>query len=684
MNDEFKKVKERIEKLKEVINYHRELYHIHDKQEISEEALDSLKYELYNLEQKYPQFITSDSPTQRVAGKPLDKFEKITHKVPQWSFNDAFSEEDIRDFDERVKRFLEKEMGKTWIASPIARNDTNIEYTCELKIDGFKIVLEYEKGVLKTAATRGDGVVGENVTLNVKTIESVPLRLKEEVDLIAEGEIWMGKAGLEKINKERKKSGEELYANPRNFAAGTIRQLDPKIVAERNLQNFTYDISRASFSIPDSQFDELQKLSELGFRVNKHFRLCKNIDEVIEYWKEWQKKSAKEDYWIDGVVLKVNSRKYQELLGYTGKAPRWGIAFKFRAEQATTLLEDITVQVGRTGVLTPVAHLEPVQIAGSTVSRATLHNDDEIRRLDLKIGDTVVIQKAGDVIPNILSVIKELRNGKEKDFKMPKDCPVCGASVVRLDGEVAYKCPNKNCFAKKRRNIYYFVSKAGFNIDGLGPKVIDLLADNGLVSSPIDIFDLKKEDVELLPRMGEKSADNLIEAIKNSRKVSLFKLITSLGIDGVGEETAHDLSKNFGSMERIISATPEEIRSVYGIGEVTVDSVVGWFKDTANRKFIDELLKRVEIQKESLTRADLAKGGKLVGKTFVFTGTMPTLSREDGKKTVRDNGGDVSESISVKTNYLVAGENAGSKYDKAIKLGIKVINEDEFLKIINS
>jgi DNA ligase (NAD+) len=674
MMDELKEALVRITKLRDVINYHRELYHIHDKQEISEEALDSLKYELSALEQKYPQFITPDSPTQRVAGKPLDKFEKVKHKVPQWSFNDAFSEEDIRDFDARVRRFLDKE------GVPVKE----VTYSAELKIDGFKIVLEYEKGLLKTAATRGDGVVGENVTANVKTIGAIPLKLKKELDIIAEGEIWMGKKGLERINKEQAIKGEEPYANPRNLAAGTIRQLDPRVVAERNLENFTYDLSWANFPLPETQEKELKLLAELGFKVNKNFKLCKNIDEVIEYWKEWQKRAVKEDYWIDGVVLKVNEKKYQDILGYTGKAPRFGIAFKFRAEQATTILEDISIQVGRTGVLTPVAHLKPVQIAGTTVSRATLHNDDEIKRLDVRIGDTVILQKAGDVIPNILSVIKDLRTGKEKIFKMPKSCPVCDTDVLRAEGEVAYKCPNKNCFAKQRRKMYYFAGKAGFNIDGLGPKIIDLLADNEIISSPVDIFDIKKEDVASLARMGEKSAENLVGAINNARTVELPKFITALGIDGVGEETAYDLAKHFGTMAKLRGVSLEELKGVYGIGEVTAESVFGWFKDISNRKLIDELLKRVKI----ITPSTWASGhqvarGRLNGETFVFTGTMPTVSREDGKKMVRENGGDVSESVSAKTDYLVAGDNAGSKYNKAVKLNVKIINEAEFLKLLD-
>ncbi len=671
------KTKDRIEKLRKVIDYHRELYHIHDKQEISEEALDSLKYELFKLEEKYPEFITPDSPTQRVSGKPLEKFEKVKHKIPQWSFNDAFSEEDIQDFDERVRRFLQKEMSEVEPHSFLG----DIAYTCELKIDGFKIVLEYENGLLKTGATRGDGTIGENVTLNVKTIESIPIRLKEPIDIVVEGEIWTSKKFFKEINKEREKNGEELYANPRNFAAGTIRQLDPKVVAGRKLENFAYDIGSASFPTPDSQYEELNKLKSLGFRVNKHFKLCKNISEVIEYWKKWQKDSGKEDYWIDGVVVKVDSSKYQELLGYTGKAPRWGIAFKFRAEQATTVLEDIHIQVGRTGVLTPVAHLKPVRIAGSTVSRATLHNEDEIKRLDLKVGDTVILQKAGDVIPNIISVIKELRTGKEKFFKFPKKCPVCGTPVVREEGEVAHKCPNRDCFAKKRRKMYYFTGKSAFDIDGLGPKMIDLLADNGLISSPIDIFDLKKEDMEVLPRMGEKSADNLVLAIEKAKEVSLPRFIISLGIDGVGEETAYDLAKHFGDIKKLENATREELSSVYGIGEVTARSIFEWFSDSANKNLVAELRKRVSITKES-TWTPGVQEGLFSNKIFVFTGTLPTLSRDEGKKMVREKGGNVSESVSKDTDYLVAGENAGSKLERANKLGVNILNEKEFLNLL--
>ncbi len=663
MNEDTKKAKERIDKLQEVINHHRYLYHVLDRQEISDEALDSLKYELSNLEAKYPQFITPDSPTQRVAGKVLDKFEKVPHIISQWSFNDAFTEEDIMDFDARVRKIL--------------KHDGDIAYTTELKIDGFKIVLTYEGGVLKTAATRGDGTVGENVTLNVKTIESIPLKLRESVDIIVEGEIWMSKSDFEKLNKQREKDGEALFANPRNVAAGTIRQLDPKIVAERNLRAFIYDIAKASFDLPDSQTKELEKIKELGFMLNNNYKHCKNIKEAIEYWKHWQKKAEGEDYWIDGVVLKVDSRKYQKILGYTGKAPRFAVAFKFRAKQATTKLIDIKIQVGRTGVLTPVAHLEPVLLAGSTVSRATLHNEDEIARLDLKIGDTVILQKAGDVIPNILSVVREMRTGHEKRFVFPKKCPVCGGEVVREEGEVAHKCISKNCLAKQRRKLYYFTSKSAFDINHLGPKVVDLLADNGLVVSPADFFDLKISDLESLPRFGQKSAENLIKAINERKNISMPRFIISLGIPQVGEETAYDLARVFQNIKKLSEATKEDLMGINGIGDVVAESLYEWFKDKTNKKLVDSLLERVKI-----VTGDLPVNlGSLYGKSFVFTGTM-SLEREEAKRLVRSLGGQVSESVSSATTYLVSGENSGSKYDKAKKLGVTILDEADFLKIV--
>lgn len=661
-------VKERLNKLKEAIEKYRYEYHVMDKSPISPEALDSLKHELVEIESKYPELITPDSPSQRVAGKPLPEFKKVNHKIPQWSFNDAFSPEEINDFDERVKKFLKQELNK----------DIKPTYTCEHKIDGLKIVLEYEKGILKTAATRGDGRVGEDVTLNIKTIESVPLRLRKPVDIIVEGEVWLGKKQLLILNKKRKEMGEEPFANPRNLAAGSIRQLDPKIAKERGLDTFIYDISLYK-DIPKSQHLELELLKELGFKVNPHYKHCLNIEEVISYWKEWQEKMPKENYLADGIVVKTDEKEYQDALGYTGKAPRWGIAFKFKAEQVTTILEDISFQVGRTGVITPVAHLKPVVVAGSTVSRATLHNEDEIKRLDVRIGDTVVLQKAGDVIPDIVSVIRELRPKDSKPFVFPTHVMACGGDgkIERIPGQAAWRCVNKDSFEQHRRKLHYFASKKCFDIDGLGPKVIDLLIENNLVSYFDDIFTLKKGDLLSLPRFAEKSADNLIESINKARNVTLPRFIASLSISQVGEETAYDLADNFGSLENIQKASYEEIESVYGVGPVVAKSVFDWFRESDNKNLVKRLLKQVKIEKVK------EKGSlPLKGKSFVFTGTLPTLERENAQEIARKAGADISSSVSKNTSFVVAGESAGSKLDKARELGVKIINEKEFLDML--
>lgn len=667
-SNNFKLAKERAKKLREVINYHRHLYHVLDKQEISDAALDSLKKELFDLEQMYPELVTKDSPTQRVGGKPLDSFKKIKHEVLQWSFNDAFTKDDIDDFDKRIKNFLLKDGFDVGI----------LDYVCELKIDGFKIVLTYEKGFLERAATRGDGSFGEDVTENIKTIESIPLRLEKPVDLIVEGEIWMSKKEFEKLNKERKNDGEPLYANPRNVAAGTIRQLDPSVVAKRRLNSFIYDIAKFEGDLPESQFEELKELQSFGFKVNKNFKLCKGVKEVMKFWDYWKTKSKDEEYLVDGIVVKVDKKKFQEVLGYTGKAPRFAIAFKFPAEQATTKVLNINVQVGRTGVLTPVADLAPVLVAGTTVSRATLHNADEIKRLGVKIGDTVVIQKAGDIIPEVVSVIKELRDGKERDFVFPKKCPVCAGTIDRSDGEVAYKCLNKSCFAKELRKLYYFVSKKAFNIEGLGPKIIDLLVSNNLVSSPVDIFNLKSTDINVLPGLGDKSAEKIIDAIRKSKDISLPNFIISLSIDHVGEETAYDLAKQFKTVDRLKGATLKDLSGVFGIGDVVAKSVYDWFANKGNQKMLNDLLIRVRVKKYDEPQVGESN---LSGKSFIFTGTLSSLGRDEAENIVRSAGGQIVSSVSRKTDFLVFGENPGSKLDKAKELGVNCIDEKAFLKM---
>lgn len=661
----------RVKKLRDVIEYHRYNYHVLNKEEITEAALDSLKNELSHIEAQFPELITPDSPTQRVAGAPLPYFEKVTHTVRQWSFNDAFTEQDIVDFQDRVDRFLKKETGKTHPFS----------YVCELKIDGLKIVLTYEKGILKTAATRGDGIVGEDVTQNIKTIESIPLQLSEPIDCVVEGEVYMPLSQFEKINAQQKKQGQEVYANPRNIVAGTIRQLDSSIVRDRKPNVFIYDISAGNTNT-HTQEEELLFLRKLGFRVNPHFKQCHSVNDIVAYWQIWQSQKLQEDYLIDGIVIKVNEKDIQDILGYTGKSPRFGIAFKFPAEQTTTTVVDIVLQVGRTGVLTPVAHLTPVSVAGSLVSRATLHNEDEIKRLDIRIGDTVIIQKAGDVIPDIVQVLKEFRTGKEKKYSFPKKTPLCGGdgSIERIPGQVAYRCVDKHSYAQFKRKLYYFVSKDAFDIEHCGPKVIDLLLEESLISSAVDLFTLQKEELAKLPRMGEKSADNLLKAIDSKRTITLERFIVSLSILNVGVETARDLAKYFKTCKNFLDAKYETLASLYGVGGVVAKSIVDYIADPKNKTFIHELLTHVEVLPYTEVYTQTQK--KLSGKKFVITGTLKTLGRDEIKKIIIDLGGSVSGSVSRKTDYVVVGENPGTKYEDAQNVGVTCINETTFLTLI--
>ena len=700
-------IKTRLEKLKETINHHRYLYHVLDRQEISDAALDSLKHELAELEKQYPRYVSPDSPTQRIGGKPLDKFAKVVHKARQWSFGDAFTEEEIKEFDERVKKMLAKEVPTTSRFNLAARRNLDVAYVCELKIDGFKIVLTYENGILRTAATRGDGVTGEDVTQNIKTIESIPLKLEKPVNIVVEGEIWMSKKEFERLNKEQEKKNLPPFANPRNAAAGSIRQLDPSVAASRKLDSYIYDIALierleeekrrgSSFSLsdkegessktassslfPKTQVKELELLKDLGFKVNKNYKLCGNIEEVIAYWKEWQKKKDKENYWIDGVAVKLNRRDWQERLGYTGKAPRFATAFKFPAEQATTVVEDIVTQIGRTGALTPVAHLSPVLVAGSVVSRATLHNHSEIKRLGLKIGDTVIIQKAGDVIPEVVNILKEMRTGKEKEFKMPEICPVCGGKLTQEKNSPIIRCANKNCSVKHRRSLHYFASKKAMNIEGLGPKIIDALLDNGLIQDAADIYDLKEGDLEPLERFGEKSAKNIVNSVNAAKTTTLPRFLTALGIFHVGEEMADLLAKRAKSIEVLSDMSAEELQKIDGIGPKVAESVFDWFKDKRNRELFKRLLKRIKIILPE--KSPLLENSKIKGKIFVLTGTMESVSRDKAKEEIKLRGGHLSESVSKNTDFTVAGAEPGSKYDKAKKLGVKIIGEKEFLELL--
>lgn len=704
-----KQVQNRIEKLRQEVDRHRYLYHVLDKPEIADEAYDSLLEELINLEKAHPEFDSPTSPSKRVGGEILDKFEKVKHQTKQWSFDDIFDFEDLKKWEEKILRLSDKLGLKV-----------SIDYVCELKIDGLKVILTYEKGRLVRAATRGDGAVGENVTENIKTIQSIPLELNQKVDLVAVGEIWLGKDRLERLNKERKARGEALFANTRNAAAGSIRQLDPKIVSKRGLDSFIYDIDSLEIPIrqladqnpksknldyPETQMEELELLKDLRFKVNSHHNLCKNIQEIQDFYEYWTNKRHNEKYEIDGVVIKVNSKEVQDALGYTGKSPRFGVAYKFPAEKVTTVVEDISVQVGRTGALTPVAHLRPVRVAGSTVSRATLHNEDEINRLDIRIGDTVIIQKAGDVIPEVVEALKNLRTGKEKKFHMPETCPVCGGPVKResIGGKqkesAAHYCLNKNCYAVEKENITHFVSKKGFNIDGMGEKIVEQLLSEGLISNVAEIFELTKGDLEPLERFAEKSVQNLLEAIEASKKITLEKFLFALGIRHAGEETAVLIASeiqnpNFKfqssswrtkiqSLNDVIELFPkiskEDWMRIKGIGEKSAESLVEWF---GNAKNVQMLEKMKEAGVEVIVQETSSANQKLRGLTFVLTGELSGFTRDEAKDIIRKEGGSVSSSVSKNTNFVLAGENPGSKFQKAQSLGVRIIGEKEFREII--
>lgn len=667
-----KDIQKRIEQLRKTIDHHRYLYHVLDREEISPEALDSLKHELAQFEEEYPTLVTPDSPTQRVAGEPLPGFQKVTHEVRQWSFHDAFTREDIEDFDKRMRKMLTEHYGREVVPT----------YTCEPKIDGLKVILTYKKGVLVTAATRGNGVVGEDVTANVRTIESIPLRLQKETNIIVEGEVWLGERELKRINKVREKNDEPPFANPRNAAAGSLRQLDPRVVADRKLDAFLYDIALWEEDLPPTQHEELDTLKDLGCKVNPHYTVCKNVDEIVAFWEAWQKKGPKEDYWIDGVVIKVNERAYQEALGYTGKAPRFAIAFKFPAEQVTTVVEDIVLQVGRTGVITPVAHLRPVSVAGSVVSRATLHNEDEITRLDVRIGDTVVIQKAGDVIPDIVRVVTEMRTGMEKVYRFPKKIAACGGdgSIERVEGQAAHRCVYEGSFVQRSRQFHHFVSKHAFDIEGLGPQIIDLLLENNIISSFDDLFTLKEGDLTDLPGFQETAITNLLRAIEARRTISLARFIVALSIPQVGEETAHDLAQHFGTIHALRSATDEELERIDGIGGIVAESLTQWFADRDNSNLVDRLLTHVVVAEEEIVeKATLP----LHGQTFVVTGTLDTLDRADAKKRIKALGGEVTSAVSQKTSYVIVGSKPGSKYTKALELGVEILDEDAFIQLLH-
>jgi DNA ligase (NAD+) len=664
----------RITKLRAEIEHHRYLYHVLDRQEISDAALDSLKHELEQLETEFPDLVTPDSPTQRVAGQPLPGFTKVRHSVPMLSLNDTFSEEEFRSWVERVSK-LDRRAGR--------------DYYAEIKMDGLAMSLVYEGGLLKTAATRGDGQVGEDVTQNMKTIEAIPLRLNMERlspaarrrangRVEVRGEVFLPKANFEAMNREQEAQGLPAYANPRNTAAGAVRQLDPRITAARKLDFFAYDVVT---DLGQATHEESHKLAQdLGFKVNPLNQHCASADEVLAYHEKIGQKRAALPYWTDGIVVNVDAIVVFRELGVVGKAPRGAVAFKYPAEQATTVVEDIQVQVGRTGALTPVAHLRPVQVAGSTVSRATLHNANEVARLDVRVGDTVILEKAGDVIPDVVEVLPKLRPASAKPFRMPNRCPVCRQPVHRdAEGAIHY-CINDSCPARAREGLYHFVSKKALDVAGLGPKIVDVLVDEGLVRTPADFFRLQREQLIGLPLFAEKKAEKIVAAIQARRRVGFGRFLFALGIRHVGEETARALAQHFGSIKRLREATEEELAAVADVGTVVARSIAEFFHQPSAEKLLSALSDAgVVIEQEARPPQ---KAGPLAKKTVVVTGTLGTLSREEAHEKIRQAGGKVVSSVSKKTGLVVVGENPGSKAARAQALGVRIVTEREFLKLV--
>ncbi|MFH1720369.1 MAG: NAD-dependent DNA ligase LigA [Patescibacteria group bacterium] len=656
--------RERIEKLKNKIKKLNYQYFVLDKSEVSEPVRDSLKKELIALETEFPELIMKDSPTQRVGSTLSGRFAKVKHLKPKKSLADVFSGEELREWSERIQKLVPGE---------------ELKYLCELKIDGLNITVHYENGEFVRALTRGDGVTGEDVTHTVKTIESVPLSLNEKVDIEVSGEVFLSKKAFKKMNKE----GED-FANPRNAAAGTVRQLDPKVAASRKLEAFFYEIGTRNLKKnPETQEEVLKTMQNLGIRVNPKFKKLKTIGEVIKYCESWHEKRDKEAYEVDGMVVKVNSIEQHGRMGYTAKSPRFMIAYKFPAEQTSTIVEDIQVQVGRTGAITPVAHLKPVLVAGSRVSRATLHNQDEIERKDVRIGDSVIIQKAGDVIPEVVEVLKDLRTGKEKKYHFPKTCPICGSDLNRPEGEAAHRCTNPECYGKEREAFSHFVSRSAFNIDSLGEKVIVQILEYDLIKDLADIFLLKKEDLLNLPLFQEKRAQNVVDSIQKAKEVTLGRFLFSLGIRYLGEKGSHDLAKYVDKetipeiIEKLSSLSVGGLKMIEGVGEKVAQSIYDWFHNNKNVELLKKLAKvGVKIQKET------AVSRTLEGKKFVVTGTLENFGREEAKDEIKKRGGDVQNSISPKTNFLVCGANAGSKYERAKSLNIRILSEDEFMKML--
>ena len=664
-------ISKRIEALREKIRHHEHLYYVLDKPSISDAEFDLLMNELKQLESQDPSLITFDSPTQRVGGKPREGFVKVPHSSPMLSLDNTYNQEDLRDWERRVHELS-------------GRKD--IEYVCELKLDGMSLALRYEDGHLVHGITRGDGTTGEDVTLNVRTVRSVPLSIPKEKlkkagippNFEVRGELLMPLAAFKRMNEEREKQGLSVFANPRNATAGTVRQLEPSITAQRRLDYFGYMLLQNGRTYFDRHWETLNALEAAGFKVNMRRALAKNFEAVHAFISEWEGKRESLPYEIDGIVVKVDRVSLQDELGFTGKAPRWAIAYKYAARAGVTQVEDILVQVGRTGKLTPVAALKPVPIGGTTVSRATLHNMDEIERLGVKIGDWVEVERGGDVIPKVTRVVEDKEHPRgHKMFHMPEKCPVCGGKVVRTEGEADHRCVNANCPAKLRETILHFASRHVMNIEGMGDALVNQLTDRAMVNNVADIYKLTKDDLLNLERMGEKSAQNVLGEIEASKKLPLERVIFGLGIRFVGERTAQFLAEHFGSMDALMKSSEEELLEVEEVGPRIAASILEFFREPKNRELIEQL-RRAGL---SFTGKKKERGTRLVGKTFVLTGTLAHMTRDQAKKLIEDAGGRVAGSVSKKTDYVVAGSDAGSKLDKAKELGVAVIDEDEMKKL---
>ncbi len=658
--------KERIKELRATLEYHAKKYYDEDKPEITDYEYDMMMNELKSLEKQFPELIDNESLTQKVGGHVKEGFKQVEHEVPLQSLQDVFSYDELRDFDDRVKKQLHD-------------GGTNLKYVVETKIDGLSMAIEYKDGKFVRAATRGNGLIGEDVSANALTIKSIPKELKEPINIIVRGEVFIGSKEFEKLNEEREVLGQSLFANARNAAAGSLRQLDSKITKTRPLDIFIFNVQKLENNPFNSHYEQLNYLDKLGFNVNPVRILCNNIDEAIDAITKIGEDRENLSFGIDGAVIKVDNLDYREELGTTFKTPRWAIAYKYPPEQKETLLKDIICQVGRTGAITPMAILEPVKVAGSTISKTTLHNEDFIKEKDLKIGDRVIIQKAGDVIPEVVEAVKSKRTGEEKEFIMPKVCPVCGAPTIREDGEAVTRCTGIECSAKALRNIVHFASKEGMEIDGLGYSIIEQLIDRKLINNIADIYSLKLEDVASLKKNGKKFAQNLIDAIEKSKSNDLFKLITGLGIRHIGAKSAKNLAKKFRTMNNLMNASIEELSVQNDVGEITAKSIYEFFREEQSIDLINKL-KLAGVNMESLEEENT--DNRFEGKTFVLTGALSKYSRDEASDIIEKLGGKTSGSVSKKTSYVLAGEDAGSKLTKAQNLGVTVITEEEFEEMI--